>query len=74
MRTSQAQMAPVTISGNSGSKKIMRSLRLSGKIVVTPRDKKEGERPDFDRRRKKRAMELRKDLSADLSTRSRNKR
>ncbi|KAL4293191.1 hypothetical protein AHAS_Ahas18G0103400 [Arachis hypogaea] len=67
-------MAPRTISGNSGSEKTMKSQRLSGEIAVTPRDQKEGERPDFDQRRKKGAMELRKDLSTSLSTRSCNKR
>ncbi|XLS61517.1 hypothetical protein HN51_015745 [Arachis hypogaea] len=43
MRTSLAQMAPVSVSGNSGSEKTMRSLRLSGEIAVMPRDQKEGE-------------------------------
>ncbi|KAL4365197.1 hypothetical protein AHAS_Ahas07G0082000 [Arachis hypogaea] len=52
----------------------MRSLRLSGEIAITLRYQKEGERSDFDRRRKMRAMKLRKDLSAGLSTRSHNKR
>ncbi|QHO49632.1 Ulp1 protease family, carboxy-terminal domain protein [Arachis hypogaea] len=47
MRTSQAQMAPGTILGNSGSEKTMTLLRLS-------------ERPGFDQRRKKGEMELRK--------------
>ncbi|KAL4330113.1 hypothetical protein AHAS_Ahas13G0367600 [Arachis hypogaea] len=67
-------MAPVTISENSGLEKTMRPLRLSGEITVTPRDQNEGERPNSDRRRKKRTIELRKDLSAGLSTRSPNKR
>ncbi|KAL4371196.1 hypothetical protein AHAS_Ahas06G0141600 [Arachis hypogaea] len=74
MRTSLAQMAPVSVSGNSGSEKTMRSLRLSGEIAVMPRDQKEGERSGFDRRRKKRAIELRKDLSVGLLTQSRYKR